>query len=91
MGSLDGLHVQVDDAVFFLDLGVLGVGERTGLAVAEAGQIVFVAAKVLSLGFHFVRTESVVYDAPDDVVLLHFGLSFFFCLLRYLIINNKYI
>jgi len=29
MGSLDGLHVQINDAVFFFDLGVLRVGQRT--------------------------------------------------------------
>ena len=52
MLAFDGLHVEVDGAGFGIaaDGGIAGVGEGAGLAVAEAGDIVFVAAEVLLLG-----------------------------------------
>ena len=52
MLSLDGLHVEIDGTGFGIaaDGGIAGVGEGAGLAVAEAGDVVFVAAKVLLLG-----------------------------------------
>ena len=52
MCPLDGLHVEVQDAGLRVgaDGGVAGVGEGAGLAVAEAGDIVFVSAEVLLLG-----------------------------------------
>ena len=52
MLSLDGLHVEVDGAGVGIaaDGGIAGVGEGAGLAVAEAGDVVFVAAEVLLLG-----------------------------------------
>ena len=52
MLSLDGFHVEVDGTGFGIaaDGGIAGVGERAGLAVAEAGDVVFVAAEVLLFG-----------------------------------------
>ena len=52
MLSLDGLHVEIYGTAFGIaaDGGIAGVGEGAGLAVAEAGDIVFVAAEVLLLG-----------------------------------------
>lgn len=49
---LDGLHVEVDGARFGIaaDGGIAGVGEGAGLAVAEASDVVFVAAEVLLFG-----------------------------------------
>ena len=49
---LDGFHVEVDGAGFGVaaDGGIAGVGERAGLAVAEAGDVVFVPAEVLLFG-----------------------------------------
>ena len=48
----DGLHVEVDGARFGVaaDGGVAGVGEGAGLAVAEAGDVVFIAAEILLFG-----------------------------------------
>ena len=52
MLSLDGFHVEVDGAGVGIaaDGGIAGVGEGAGLAVAKAGDIVFVAAEVLLFG-----------------------------------------
>lgn len=52
MRPLNGLHVEVESAGFGVgaDGGVAGVGEGAGLAVAEAGDIVLVAAEVLLFG-----------------------------------------
>ena len=52
MCPLDGLHVEVQHTSLRVgtDGGVAGVGEGAGLAVAEAGDIVFVSAEVLLLG-----------------------------------------
>ncbi len=47
MGSFGCLHVQVADAFLFADSGILGVGEGTGFAVAQAGEVVLVFAEVL--------------------------------------------
>lgn len=49
MGSFDRLDVQVEGLLGWVlaDGGIAGVGERAGLAVAEAGDIVFIAAKGL--------------------------------------------
>ena len=71
MGSFDGLHVEIYNAIFLLDLGVLRVGERTRFPVAKSRQIVLVAAEVLRFCLDFVRTKGVVDDPPNDVVLLH--------------------
>ena len=52
MLPLDGFHVEVDGAGFGIaaDGGIAGVGEWAGLAVAEASDVVFVAAEVLLFG-----------------------------------------
>lgn len=49
VGALDGFHVQVHGACFGVgaDGCVAGVGERAGLAVAEATDVVFISAEVL--------------------------------------------
>lgn len=49
MGSLDGLHVEVEDVGFLgmrADGGISAVCQRTGLSVAETADIVLVPAKV---------------------------------------------
>ena len=55
--ALDGFHVQVQGAGSGVraDGGIAGVGEGAGLAVAEAGDVVFVAAEVLLFGGSAVR------------------------------------
>ena len=52
MLPLDGFHVEVDGAGFGIaaDGGIAGVGEGAGLAIAEAGDVVFVSAEVLLFG-----------------------------------------
>ena len=52
MLPLDGLHVEVDGTSLGIaaDGGIAGVGEGAGLAVAEASNIVFIAAEVLLFG-----------------------------------------
>ena len=52
MLPLNGLHVEVDGTSFGIatDGGIAGVGEGAGLAVAEAGNIIFIAAEVLLFG-----------------------------------------
>ena len=49
MRTLDGLHVQVEGprARVCADGGIARVGKRTGLSIAETGDIVFVAAEGL--------------------------------------------
>lgn len=49
MLPLDGLHVEVDGTSFGIaaDGGIAGVGEGAGLAIAEASDVVFIAAEVL--------------------------------------------
>ena len=44
---LDGLHIQVAAAILLPDGGVSAVGQRAGAAVAEACDVVLVAAEVL--------------------------------------------
>lgn len=50
MRALNRLHVQIHFAVVFADRGVATVGERAARPVAEAGDIVHVAAKSVLLG-----------------------------------------
>lgn len=52
MGALDRFHVEVECASggVAADGGIAGIGEGAGLAVAEACDIVFVAAEVLEFG-----------------------------------------
>ena len=59
--ALDGFHVEVEDARFGVrpDGGIAGVGEGAGLAVAEAGDVVFVAAEVLLFGGSAVEKSGV--------------------------------
>lgn len=49
VGAFGCLHVQVADALLLADGGVLGVGQRAGLAVAETGEVELVAAEVLGI------------------------------------------
>ena len=58
VGALDDFHVEVEDASRWVgaDGGIAGVGERAGLTVAEAGDIVFVAAEGLFFGGSVVWT-----------------------------------
>jgi hypothetical protein len=51
MGPLDGLHVEVDGLLFRVlsDGGIARVRQRAGLPVAEAGDIILVAAEILLL------------------------------------------
>ena len=59
MLPLDGLHVEVDGTSFRIaaDGGIAGVGKGAGLAVAEASNIVFIAAEVLLFGCSVGRRE----------------------------------
>jgi hypothetical protein len=59
MCSLNGLHVQVEGsgAGVCANGGIARVGQRAGLAVAEAGDVVFIAAEVL------------LFRSPGDVRL----------------------
>ena len=52
MLPLDGFHVEVDSTGFGIatDGGIAGVGERAGLTVTEASNIVLVAAEILLFG-----------------------------------------
>ena len=52
MLPLDGFHVEVDGTSFGIaaDGSVAGVGKWAGLAVAEASNIIFIAAEVLLFG-----------------------------------------
>lgn len=78
--ALDRLHAQVqDDFAGFggrggADGGVAGVGERAGLPVAEAGDVVGVAAEGLVFGgFQLEGAELLIDDLPDDFVGGHCG------------------
>ena len=80
MRALDGLDVEVQPAGggILADRGIAGVGEGAGLAVAEAGDVVFVAAEggfggfllfgLVAGEFQLVGAELVVDDGPDDFV-----------------------
>ena len=50
--ALDGLHVEVEGAGGGIgaDCGVAGIGEGAGLTVAEASDVVLIAAEVLVFG-----------------------------------------
>lgn len=49
MGALDGLHVEVKGARCGIRAngGIARICERAGLAIAEAGDVVFVATEIL--------------------------------------------
>ena len=59
MAPFDGFDTEVEDAGGGIgaDGGVAAVGEGAGLAVAEAGDVVFVAAEVAGAGFNFEGAE----------------------------------
>lgn len=59
MLPLDGFHVEVDGAGFRVAAygGIAGVGEGAGLAVAEAGDVVFVPAEILLFGCSVWRAD----------------------------------
>ena len=52
MRSLDGFHVEVQRAGFGVgaDGGIARVGKGARLTIAEPGDVVFIAAKVLLFG-----------------------------------------
>jgi hypothetical protein len=52
MGSLDCLEVEVESASLGIrtNCSVTGVCKRTGLAIAESSDVIFVATEGLSLG-----------------------------------------
>ena len=71
MCALDGLHVQVKAAALLSDRRIAAVGQRARRAVAQAGDVVLVAAEILGLGLDLVRAVVVVDDLPDHLVVLH--------------------
>ena len=62
--ALDGLDVEVEDAGFGVGAhgGIAGVGEGAGLPVAEAGDVVLVAAE----GFFFCCSEYLLENVEWD-------------------------
>ena len=52
VGAFNGFHVQIKDSGFRggANGGVAGIGERAGLPVAEACDVVFISAEVLLFG-----------------------------------------
>lgn len=52
MGALNGFDAEVEDAGFGVgaNCGVARVGKGTGLAIAETGDVVFIATEILFLG-----------------------------------------
>lgn len=50
VGSFSSLHVEIAHSLFLSNSGVLRVGQRTTLPIAETGQIVLVSAEVLRVG-----------------------------------------
>ena len=71
MCALDGLQVKVQAAVLLPDSGIAAVGQRARGAVAQAGDVVLVAAEVLRLRLHLEGAMVVVDDlhAPARVAL----------------------
>ena len=84
MRPFDGFDVQMYPAVLFAYGGVLGVGEGTGGAIAEAGggvgvfaELMFVAVGAFGLGEGgFVGAELVIDHLPDHFIVLHDCLCF---------------
>lgn len=62
MCALNGLQVKVQAAILFFDSGVAAVGQRARGAVAQASDIVLVAAEVLCLRLDLERAVVVVDD-----------------------------
>ena len=62
MGALDGFQVEVENPSCWVGPhgGIAGVGERAGLAIAEASDIVGVAAEVLLFSCSGVEAMSAV-------------------------------
>ena len=71
MGTFDGFHPQVTHTFFFVDSCIPAVGEGARTAVAQAGHILRVLAKILGLGLDLVRTKALVDNLPDYFVVLH--------------------
>ena len=82
MCSLDGLDVEVESLICGVgsDCGISGVGEGTALAIAETGDIVFVAAEgrfagllvsVVAGQLKFEGAELLVDDVPHYLVGRH--------------------
>ena len=57
MRALDDLHVKVQRPGFRVgsDCSISTVGERAALTIAESGDVILIAAKVLLLGGSFGR------------------------------------
>lgn len=68
MLAFDGLHVEINRPGFGIaaDGGIAGVGEGAGLAVAEAGDVVFVAAEVLLFGCSVNRGRCQLYSRGQN-------------------------
>lgn len=71
MGTLDGLHVEVEDAVVATDGGVTGVCKGAGLTVAEAGDLESLVRMILVRVEVVVRADIVFVSAE----VLTFGSS----------------
>ena len=81
--ALDRLDVQEAVAVVFVDGGILRVCKGARLAVAQARDIVLIAAEVLCIivELRLKRAELLVDDLPDHLVALH-GVTFSCCFLE---------
>jgi hypothetical protein len=71
MRPLDCLHVQVAAPLLLLDSRIFAVGQGAAAPVAQACDVVFVSTKVLGLCFGLEAAVVMVYDLPDDLIVLH--------------------
>lgn len=65
------LDVEVAAAFLLLDGGISAVGQRAAASVTQSSDVILVTAEVLSLGFRLEAAVVVIYDLPDDLVVLH--------------------